>query len=282
MRDKKNITGIRRLVLGAGLLGLGLIAYSHYIEPYQIEVNRIELYLPDLDPRVDGFTILQISDVHIASWMLDGYLDKVVDQANALDPEVIALTGDYLYRDVDGLAPALENFFFRLKARQAKVAILGNHDHWEDPDLVRYLLRSSGVIDLSNMVMEFPRSGGKVILAGLDDPWEGLDDLEVVRNKLPDGSRAILLVHEPDFAPRYAATGKFSLQLSGHSHGGQVRIPGLGAPVLPELGRVFSSGLSQVDGMQVYTNRGIGAVPVRLRFNCRPELTLITLHPQLK
>jgi uncharacterized protein len=280
MNEKKNKARIGGLVLGAGLLGLGLIAYSHFIEPYRIEVKRIDLTLPGLDPRVDGFTILQISDVHIAGWMLDGYLDRVVSQSNALQPEIIALTGDYVYRDVDGLAPALEDFFFRLKPSQAKVAILGNHDHWEDPVLVLKILERNGVVDLSNRVMVFPRNGGKLYLAGLDDPWEGKDDLASVKDQIPNGSRAILLVHEPDFAPRYAATGKFSLQLSGHSHGGQIVIPGFGAPFLPELGQIFSAGLNQVKGMQVYTNRGIGAVPVRLRFNCRPELTLFTLHPQ--
>jgi uncharacterized protein len=279
-RNHSKSTRIGELALGAGLLGLGLIAYSHYIEPYHVKVNRIELNLPGLDPRVDGFTILQISDVHIARWMLRGYLDRVVGMANDLDPDVIALTGDYVYRDVDGLAPALADFFAHLQPRQTKVAILGNHDHWENPVLVRKLLAAGGVTDLSNQVMKFPRNGGELLLAGLDDPWEGLDDLDAVKNQIPDGVRAVLLVHEPDFAPRYAVTGKFSLQLSGHSHGGQVRIPGFGAPLLPELGQVFSAGLYRVDGMQVYTNRGIGAVPVRLRFNCRPELTLFTLHPQ--
>jgi predicted MPP superfamily phosphohydrolase len=249
------------------------------IEPFWIEVTRIDVPLDGLDPRLDGFTILQLSDIHITPWMLDGYLDRVARRANSLHPDVIALTGDYVFKDVDGLMPALGDFFKQLQPAQAKLAILGNHDHWEDPALVRSTLAQSGIVDLSNTTMEFTRNGGRVLIAGLDDPWEKLDDLKRVGERIPEGEKAVLLVHEPDYAPKYAATGKFSLQLSGHSHGGQVRVPGMGAPMLPEYGHNFPEGLQQIRGMWVYTNRGIGAVPIRLRLNCRPEITLITLHP---
>jgi predicted MPP superfamily phosphohydrolase len=275
----KNVLKIRinhsllNILSGIGLLGLGVGAYGYWIEPFRLEVTRRDVRLGGMDPRMDGFSLLQISDIHISDWMLKGYLDRVVAQANALQPDVIALTGDYLYRDLDGMEPELRRFFSSLKANQAVVAILGNHDHWDGPDRVVSLFAETGITDLTNTTIEFSRDGGRLIVAGLDDPWEKKDQLDQVAAHIPDGQKAVLLVHEPDYAEKYAAADKFSIQISGHTHGGQVRIPWLGAVVTPEHGSRYQAGMYRVGDMWVYTNRGIGAVPIRLRLNCRPEIT---------
>jgi uncharacterized protein len=266
------------ILTGVLMLGIGLAAYGYWVEPFWVQVTRREIPIRGLDPGMDGFTILQLSDIHISDWMLQGYLDQVVDQSNALHPDVIALTGDYVYHNVDQMVPELHQFFSRLKPNQATLAILGNHDHWQDAEIFRDLFTQSGVIDLSNTTIEFSRGGGHLIIAGLDDPWVGVDNLSGIEARIPDGQKAILLVHEPDFADRYAPTEKFSLQLSGHSHGGQVRLPLFGAMVLPENGKKYQAGLYQIGDMWLYTNRGIGSVPFRFRLNCRPEITLFTLR----
>jgi predicted MPP superfamily phosphohydrolase len=115
-------------------------------------------------------------------------------------------------------------------------------------------------------------------VAGIDDIMEGGSRLDLVLRDLPDSGAAILLAHEPDFADVSAATGRFDLQLSGHSHGGQVRVPLLMRLALPPFSQRYTSGLYRVDGMLQYTNRGLGFVDMRLRFLCRPEITVLTLR----
>jgi predicted MPP superfamily phosphohydrolase len=108
--------------------------------------------------------------------------------------------------------------------------------------------------------------------------YVGQNRIEKVLEKLPEQGCAILMVHEPDFADESAATGRFDLQISGHSHGGQVNLPLLGAPVLPRFGRKYPQGLYQVGSMYQYTNRGVGMTPPYIRINCRPEITVFTLE----
>jgi predicted MPP superfamily phosphohydrolase len=156
-------------------------------------------------------------------------------------------------------------------------AVLGNHDYWTDAKIVRNMLETCGIMDLTNTTFRFSRDGASLHLCGVDDVWEGDVHLEDVTAKLVDDSPAILLAHEPDFADTSAATGKFDLQISGHTHGGQIVLPFWGPPVLPYLGWKYPSGLYQVSGMYQYTNRGVGVGRIPVRLNCPPEITIFTL-----
>jgi predicted MPP superfamily phosphohydrolase len=111
----------------------------------------------------------------------------------------------------------------------------------------------------------------------VDDVWEGSPRLGLVAPQLPEGDAAILLAHEPDFADSSAGTGKFDLQLSGHTHGGQVVLPFFGPPVLPHLGSKYPSGLYRIGDMYQYTNRGVGMAKLPIRINCPPEITIFQL-----
>jgi len=155
--------------------------------------------------------------------------------------------------------------------------VLGNHDHWSGADAIRGLLRQAGVHELRNTALTLRRGAAQLHIAGVDSYWERQDRLEAVLATLPADGAAVLLAHEPDYADISAASGRFDLQLSGHTHGGQVVIPFLGPPVLPHLGKKYPAGRYQVGSMIQYTNRGLGVIPPRLRFNCRPEITVITL-----
>jgi predicted MPP superfamily phosphohydrolase len=140
------------------------------------------------------------------------------------------------------------------------------------------MLKSSGIADLTNSVFTITRGNDKLHLCGVDDIWEGDIRLDDVVDKIPDDSAAILLVHEPDFADVSAKIRRFDLQVSGHSHGGQVVVPFLGPPILPYLGQKYPSGLYQVGNMLQYTNRGVGMIDPPVRFNCPPEVTLFILE----
>jgi predicted MPP superfamily phosphohydrolase len=132
-------------------------------------------------------------------------------------------------------------------------------------------------MELRNAVKTLRRGDAMLHLCGVDSVLEGVDRLDRVLEALPEGGAAVLLAHEPDFADTSAGTNRFDLQLSGHSHGGQVSLPLLRSAVLPRLSHRYPRGLYRVGGMFLYTNRGLGTHP-RFRFGCRPEITVFTLR----
>jgi hypothetical protein len=139
-------------------------------------------------------------------------------------------------------------------------------------------LSQAGVEVLRNSVKTIQRGGAKLNIAAVDDVRQKMDRLDQVLEMLPEEGAAILLAHEPDFADVSSLTGRFDLQISGHSHGGQIVLPIIGPPLLPAMGRKYPSGLYYVNNMLLYTNRGIGVTTINARFNCRPEITLFTLY----
>ena len=265
-----------RLSAGAALFASSGGAYSTLIEPRWLSVDRIEVALPRLPIDLDGFTLVQLSDFHHGTPASDDDLRAVVKTANQLKPDVIVLTGDYITRSVEHLAPCAQ-VLGSLRATRGVFAILGNHDHWTDAELVASALAANSIPVLRNAAAPIERDGARLWLAGLDDVWEHKADLDRALHSVPKNEATILLAHEPDFAD-VASHYPIDLQLSGHSHGGQVRVPFFGAPILPWLGRKYPIGLQHAGALPVYTNRGIGMVNPPLRFNCRPEVTLLTLR----
>ena len=144
---------------------------------------------------------------------------------------------------------------------------------------MRAALARCSVIEIGNNVYSIERGGEQLHIAGVDDIWYDHDNLDEVLAKLPETGAVILLAHEPDFADESAKTGRFGLQLSGHSHGGQIVLPVVGPPILPRLGKKYPSGLYKVGDMWQYTNRGVGMLEPAVRINCRPEITVFTLEP---
>lgn len=254
-----------------------LFIYGTVIEPNWIEVVPIQISLSNLTPAFDGFKIVQISDLHISRFMTQQRLDTIINLVNQQQPDVITITGDFDSKSQKFVPIILVEQLKKLTPKEVTLGVLGNHDHWNVPQIVSQALAESNVIDLDNQVYTLDRHEEKLTFAGIDDPYVGVPNFPKVLQELPDDGATILLVHEPDFADISATTGRFDLQLSGHSHGGQIRIPLLGAVVLPPGGRKYVSGLIQVGNMIEYTNRGIGMTAIPVRFNCRPEITVFTL-----
>jgi predicted MPP superfamily phosphohydrolase len=155
------------------------------------------------------------------------------------------------------------------------LGVLGNHDNHYGSSVVLQMLYRAGVKSLVNQVHTIQRSGESFHFAGMNDVWNVRDAkicLDRILNLLPENVCAVLMVHKPDYADVSAATGRFDLQISGHSHGGQVVLPFIGPPILPEMGEKYPQGMYQ------YTNRGVGMTPPNIRFNCRPEITVFTLE----
>ena len=257
-----------------------MIKYAYDIEPKWIEVERIQLMFPSLPEVFDGVKIAQISDLHADTFTTPSDVAKVVTLVNSLDPDIVVLTGDYVTQDSTYAVP-IAQALTPLSASLGCFAVLGNHDYWGDVDEIVEAFHSCKIPILRNQNRLIERNGMRIWIAGLDDVIEAEQDLDQALAGIPSNDVIILLVHEPDYADWVAVDGRATVQLSGHSHGGQVRLPFYGAPILPPLGSKYPCGLNRVRSLWVYTNRGIGMVEFgaapAVRVNCRPEVTLLTL-----
>lgn len=280
-RDFLKLAGAAALDLF--LLQSNRVRHGFLVESNQFQVETIQLKLPRLSRRFSGIRLAQISDIHIGGWMNVERFQNVADLIVAEKPEVLLITGDFVIgRDIGRISEEELNGLMaelsRLSALFPAFAVLGNHDYWTDVDTVRNLMKVSGITDLTNTVCTLQREGANLHICGVDDIWEGDARLDEVVARLEDDSAAILLAHEPDFADTSAATGKFDLQLSGHTHGGQVILPLIGPPILPYLGRKYPMGLYKIQEMFQYTNRDVGMARLPLRINCPPEITIFVLE----
>jgi predicted MPP superfamily phosphohydrolase len=256
--------------------------YSLEFEPEWLDVSQVEIPLLRIPKAFDGFRIVQISDIHMGGWMDREKLAEVLSLVRQQTPDLIVITGDFVFGHLwsEVLDIAAEDLVIELSALASEyeiIAVMGNHDHWTDVVKVRDVLSRCRILELKNDTHTIVKNGMVLCIAGVDDVSEGEDRLHEFFDKLPSDTDSILLAHEPDYADTATLAGRFGLQLSGHSHGGQVVIPFLGPPVLPLWGRKYPSGLYRVGEMWLYTNRGVGMTSPFVRFNCRPEITVFTL-----
>ena len=242
-----------------------------------MEITELALELPGLPEAFDGYRIAHISDLHVGTWLKSHGLVQAVEQVNAQSPDLVAITGDFVTSHPEDHAPSIIEALKALTPRDGILAVLGNHDHWTDACMIREILTSIGAQDMSNRVVSLERKAQHLYIAGVDCSYLGFDQLDLVLNQLPAGEAAILLAHEPDYAVLSSATGRFGLQLSGHSHGGQVCFPRIGPLFLPRHGKLYPSGLYNINGMQLYSNRGLGTAELQVRINCPPEIAVINL-----
>jgi uncharacterized protein len=280
----------RRRFLKAMLCGAaGLAFYAGEVERHWIDTSRQELRIAGLAAPFNGLRIAQLSDLHLDEYTEPFFLRDAVDRVNKLNPDLVFLTGDYVSWGIstrkfaEGAAWQCANILTGLNCRN-RYAILGNHDVMVDSELVATALRDNGTKVLINACAPIERSGARLWLAGFDDPVMGNPDPDLavpsqIRN-IPN-EPVVALCHAPDYADDLLAhpAGKaVKVMLSGHTHGGQVRLPFVGATLQPLLGRKYVEGWFHLGAMQLYVNRGLGTVGVPFRFDCPPEITLFTLR----
>ncbi len=280
----------RRKFLQAGAAvaaagALGVVGDGIIFEANRPIVVSIEVPLSRLPQSWDGFRIAQLSDLHYDRDFSAVPIRKAVDLVNGLQPDLIVVTGDFVTAPFSGsrsnnarAAKMIEpcaQLVAQMRAPLGIHACMGNHDVGTDEAHVAEVLQSHGISVLRNRSVPLERDGARLWLAGLNDVLEGKYDLKLALKGIPKPEPVVLLVHEPDFA---GYVKDVDLQLSGHSHGGQIRFPLLGAPVLPVMGREYPQGLRRIGPLTLYTNVGIGTIWVPMRLNCPPEVTLITLR----
>src|SRR5271165_5861440 len=282
--QKKSFTRRDFLKL-AGIAAVGLPLYAGEISRHEISIERLTIRLPRLPEAFRGLKIAQVSDFHYAEYTEGFFIKQVVKEVNRLKPDVVAFTGDYITYGFWSLQEAV-NFAYKCAEILAGVespqryAVLGNHDcaialHTR---AVKDALETHGIPVLDNRAVPLEREGGRLWFAGAGDAvcHQTRLDEAIPTAVRKDGEPVLLLVHEPDILPEVARYD-VDLMLSGHTHGGQVRFPFLPAMFLPEFGRNYVEGLFQLGSTQLYVNRGVGTVNLPFRFNCPPEITLITL-----
>ncbi len=279
MRWRRLILGIIRFALVAVAILFATSVYAQGVEPRWFNIKTIDVKLAGLDPAFEGYKIVQLTDLHARSGMMNRQqLEKVARLANQQQPDLIALTGDYITAGADKSEEMLANAFSQLKAKDGVVAVMGNHDRGEDSTPLERALAAGNIKLLNNAVHSIERQGSLLNIAGVDDVWLRRANLPQTIAQLPNTGANILLAHEPDFGDFAAASFRFELQLSGHSHGGQIVLP-FAPRVTPLWAKKYINGLYQIGVMKLYVSPGVGTTgPPKARFNCRPEISVIVLH----
>jgi uncharacterized protein len=278
------ITRRQLLFPTAAAVALAAVGDGILIEPNLPRVMRREFTLARLPERLDGFTIALLSDFHYDPLFSIHPIRAAIPMVNNLHPDLIVLTGDFVSVPMHGnprkgalAADPCAQLLRQMNAPHGLWAVLGNHDNDTDPAHVTHALEAENIHVLINQSQAIERDGARFWLGGVNDVFSDDADVPKTLHGIPAGEAVILLVHEPDFADvvsRYPV----DLQLSGHSHGGQIRVPLLPPLYLPELAKKYYAGTYHIGPLTLYTNIGLGTVLVPVRLDCPPEITFVTLR----
>jgi uncharacterized protein len=254
------------------------------LEPNQPRIVRQNFSFPRWPERLNGFKVALLSDFHYDPEFSVHPLRAAIPMVNHLRPDLIVLTGDFVSvpwvgdaRKAAFAAAPCARLLRQMSAPQGLWAVLGNHDQDTDPDEVTRALEAENIRVLANQSGAIERGGARIWLAGINDVFSATADVPGSLRGIPVAEPVIMLAHEPDYAD-VVSRFPVDLQLSGHSHGGQVRLPFLPPLYLPALARKYVRGAYKVGSLTLYTNAGLGTVGVPVRLNCPPEITLITLN----
>ena len=265
------------LSVAVGIQGAAQVGYAARHEPLRVLLEKRLIRIPKLPGAFDGFRIALFSDIHLYPFTPIQVVSDAVALANSFQPDLVILAGDFVWHDVEAvfdLVPVLS----RLNSTAGTFAVLGNHDHRKGPQIVTQALNQAGIRLLTNDGIILQRGNDSIYLAGIDSAWGGAPEPDAAWQNRRGDLATIVAVHEPDYIKDLVVRFPVDLQLSGHSHGGQVRLPIVGPLILPPMGLVYDMGLYRVGEAQVYTTRGIGTIHINARFNCPPEVTALTLQ----
>jgi uncharacterized protein len=289
MAKKQTRRTFLKRTFGSFLTVLGLSSggylYANRIEPSLIDIQEHNIKHPLIPNSFDGIKMIQFSDTHLGFQYNLHQFNKLVEKINSLQPDIILFTGDLMdepnqYTEINKLIPILKN----LQAPLGKFCIFGNHDHGGyGSEIYRNIMETTNFTVLLNDSAQVKlMDGSKIYLLGIDDAMLGKPNLPLTLKNVPTDSFKILLSHAPDLAET-AVQYPIHWQLSGHSHGGQIKIPFFGALVTPPFGQIYPEGLYSIgenNPLSIYVNRGIGTTRLPFRFMSKPELTVFTLESE--
>lgn len=266
-------------LITAGAAGCLIDAFK--IEPAWLSVTRQTVPCDAKSAGLDGLRIGLLSDFHFRPEDDHELLESVVSKINDERLDVVALTGDYISANPKVIAPLLTHLE-KMQSSHGVFAVMGNHDGWAgNRSVIRRQFEKAGVSFLINQHSQISVRNEKLAVAGTDFIWKGKPDPAKTLRGISADTPVLALVHEPDYFDTMAAQRDILLQLSGHTHGGQCRVPFLGyAPRKVSLGRKYIYGDYSRGNSRLFVSRGVGTVGVRVRFACPPELAILTLKNQ--
>lgn len=274
-RDFLRIT--RNAAVGSALVGsLTTTGYATLFEPNRLKISRTSVPMRRLPRTLDGLRIVLLSDFHLFPFTSADLIQQAIRQAGMLQPDIVLFAGDFVYSEAEA-AYELSPILAQLNSKLGSFAVLGNHDHAKGAAVVRHALVRSGIEILNNRGVTLSVGSSGFYLAGIDSMAGGAPNVRAAFAAHRGNVPTLVLAHEPDTIDYYSERAPIDLQLSGHSHGGQIRLPGLGPVILPLWGRRYPRGLYQVNNSQLFTSQGIGTVDLPVRINCPPEIAEITL-----
>ncbi|RMG45491.1 MAG: metallophosphoesterase [Candidatus Dadabacteria bacterium] len=267
----------------------------------QITLTKQTIKIKNLPPAFNNYKIAFLTDLHFSAYLPHALIERAVEITNQQEPNLILLGGDYIWlpdhppvfgvlpyrntvieavpasKKLEALYSETGSMLKYLKASDGIFGVLGNHDRWEGAKLCTNIFSENGIKILVNESEEIVHRGDALMIYGSDDFWTGTPSLPM--NLTQENQTRILLSHNPDFVADSIKKGfsDFSLALCGHTHGGQIKLPLVGAPFYNVKNREFREGLVEKRGYNVYTSRGIGVVEIPVRINCPPEVALINL-----
>jgi predicted MPP superfamily phosphohydrolase len=263
--------------IGSALAGgLTTAGYAALFEPNRLKISRTRVQMRRLPRSLDGFRIVLMTDFHLYPFTSAELVQQAIHAAGRLNPDLALFAGDFVYSRAEA-AFELSPILAQLNPKLGSFAVLGNHDHLKGAAVVQRALRRSGIEVLNNRGVTLSTGPSGLYLAGVDSMAAGAPDVRAAFTAHRSDAPTLLLAHEPDAIDYYSQRVPIDLQLSGHSHGGQIRFPGVGPVILPRWGRRYPRGLYQVNDSQLFTSQGIGMVDLPIRINCPPEIAQITL-----
>jgi len=268
---------LRLMAAGAA----GAFADAMWIEPGWLTVTRCDVSCKRLPSGLDGLRIGLLADLHFEPDRDDALIEEAVAYINAEKLDLLLLGGDYVSSSSSVLAP-LARILTNAKASHGVFAVMGNHDGWNaGHPLTRRIFEKSGISFLINQNSHLHLRGEKLAVSGTDFVWLGKPDPQATLKGIARDTPVLALVHEPDYFDDMTARRDITLQVSGHTHGGQCRVPVAGyAPAKVKYGEKYIYGHHATGNSNLFVTRGIGTSGLRVRFACPPELAILTLRAE--
>jgi predicted MPP superfamily phosphohydrolase len=290
-KNKQPMMNRRTFLKRSSWTAIGFVAacslpfYSYFAEPRWVDTIEVDLSFSKLPAVFDGMRILQFSDVHYGFYYNTVNLSKLIGMINELKPDMIVFTGDFFDQEVSPYVKECKDALAQLNvAPLGNYAVMGNHDYYsgyKNSSRVVEVYEAGGFNVLRNESVKVNYKEKSIQIAGIDDMFYGKPNIHQTFQKADSSLFTIFLAHEPEFAD-YDLDFPTDLQLSGHTHGGQIRLPFFGAVITPLGGKKYVNGLHTNDHPNgkrfIYTNKGIGTSHIPVRFLCRPEITVFTLR----
>lgn len=262
--------------------GAGALLDGCWIEPRLLSVTRQDVIYKKLPPGLEHLKIALLADFHFRPGKNEELVDKIVAQVRIEKPDLITLAGDFMNRDPQVVIPLLERLG-EMNATHGIFAVMGNHDGWAgNADVIRRQFERAGISFLINQHSQLNIGGDLLAIAGTDFVWLGRPDPEETLRGIAANIPVLALVHEPDYFDTMTAHREILLQVSGHTHGGQCRVPIVGhAPITPKFGKKYVYGGYESRESNLFVTRGVGTTGPQVRFACPPELAILTLRTPL-